>query len=276
MTGQPDTTAAEEPLVRLLDQVWTDLATLGEGLTETDWTHPTDLPGWSVQDNYAHMLGTECMLAGEPAPAVDIDVSTLEHVRNPIGNANEVWVEAHRGRTGAETLAAFVDITNQRLATLRAMNAEAWDAEGFTPEGPGPYRKFMEIRVFDCWFHEQDIREALGQPGGLDGAVADLAAGRIPASLPYIIGKRAGAPDASTVIITVDGVEHAVVVEGRARLLDTAPASADVRIELDRRTFCRLAGGRWSGPDARTRGAVTITGNAALGDQILDNFGYTI
>ncbi len=276
MTGQPEAPDTEEPLVRLLEQNWTDLATLGAGLTPTDWSRPTDLPGWNVQDNYAHMLGTECMLEGEPAPAIDVDVSALDHVRNPIGNANEVWVEAHRGRSGPETLAAFNDITERRLATLRAMSAEAWDTEGFTPEGPGPYRKFMEIRVFDCWFHEQDIREALGRPGGLDGPVADLSAGRIPASLPFIIGKRAGAPDGSTVVIAVDGVEHAVVVEGRARRRDTAPASADVRIELDRRTFCRLAGGRWSATDARARGVVAVTGDAALGDQILDHFGYTI
>ena len=60
------------------------------------------------------------------------------------------------------------------------MSTEDWDREGFTPEGPGPYRQFMEIRVFDCWYHDQDIREAVDRPGFLEGPVADLSIGRIP------------------------------------------------------------------------------------------------
>ena len=273
MTGQP-----EEPLIGLLDDVWSSLAELGATLTDADWATATDLPGWTVQDQYAHMLGTEHMLGGDQPPpaAPGVDAGSLPHVRNPIGAANEQWVEGFRSRTGSETLAAFVDVTNQRLATLRAMSPEEWDAEGFTPEGPGPYRSFMEIRVFDCWFHEQDVREALDRPGGLVGPVADLSAGRIPKSLPYIIGKRAGAPDGSTVVIVVDGVEHAVGVTGRAALLDNVPATPDVRIELDRRTFTRLAGGRWTGDQARDRGAVVVTGDEALATQILNNFGYTL
>ena len=56
----------------------------------------------------------------------------------------------------------------------------------------------MEIRVFDCWYHDQDIREALGRPGFLEGPVADLSLGRIPPkALGYVVGKKAGAPPGS-------------------------------------------------------------------------------
>jgi uncharacterized protein (TIGR03083 family) len=273
MTSQP-----EEPLIGLLADVWGALAELGASLGDAEWQEPTDLPGWTVQDQYAHMLGTESMLAGEQPPptASSVDPGSLPHVKNPIGAANESWVEGFRSKTGPETLAAFLDITQRRLATLRAMSTEEWDKEGFTPEGPGPYRSFMEIRVFDCWFHEQDVREALDRPGGIVGPVGDLSAGRIPKSLPYIIGKRAGAPDGSTVVIVVDGVAHAVGVAGRAALLDDIPASPDVKIELDRRTFTRLAGGRWTADQARERGSVVVSGDQALANQILDHFGYTI
>ena len=33
----------------------------------------------------------------------------------------------------------------------------------------------MRIRVFDCWLHEQDIRDAVGRPGGEDGPAASVA-----------------------------------------------------------------------------------------------------
>ena len=104
----------------------------------------------------------------------------------------------------------------------------------------------MAIRVFDCWYHDQDIREALDRPGFLEGDVADLALGRIPTkALPYVVGKKAGAPQGATVVFDVTGrppIEAAVGVDGRAALLATTPADPTTRLTLDRRTFSRLGG----------------------------------
>src|SRR6202142_244533 len=139
-------------------------------------------------------------------------------------------------------------------------------------KGPGPYRLFMAIRVFDCWYHDQDIREALGRPGYLEGPVADLSLGRIPPKgLPYVVGKKAGAPAGTTAVFEVAGsppIVAAVQVppEGRAVLLDGPPDAPTVTLRLDRRTFARLAGGRWTGERARAEGVVRVEGDRALGD----------
>lgn len=165
---------------------------------------------------------------------------------------------------------------------MRALTPEQWDAEGFTPEGPGPYRQFMAIRVFDCWYHDEDIREALGRPGFLEGAVADLSLERIPPKgLGYIVGKKAGAPAGSVVAFVVEGTPPIVAAisvppEGRAVLLDEVPADPTVRITTDRRTFARLAGGRWNGAHARAHGVVRIEGDRELGDRVVDNMAFTI
>ena len=42
--------------------------TLGAGLTEDDWKRPTEVPGWSVQDNMTHLTDLEAMILGRPAP----------------------------------------------------------------------------------------------------------------------------------------------------------------------------------------------------------------
>src|SRR5207244_31258 len=123
-----------------------------------------------------------------------------------------------------------------------------WDREGFTPEGPGPYRQFMAIRVFDCWYHDQDIREALDEPGYLDGPVADLTLGRIPPKgLPYVVGKKAAAPPGSTVVFEVDGWPPLVAAvrvppEGRAVVLDSAPPDEARRNGRARLLAARLGG----------------------------------
>jgi len=271
-----------EPLVLRLDEVWSDVAQLCGGLTEAEWNTPTECPGWSVFDNVAHMIGTERMLAGE-RPADGAGAATdAPHVRNDIGKANEQWIANYAGWDGPKLLDEFRAVTARRLDVLRAMTTEEWDAEGFTPEGPGPYRQFMAIRVFDCWYHDQDIREAISRPGFLEGAVADLSLERIPTkALGYVVGKKAGAPAGSTVAFVVEGSPEIVAAisvppEGRAVLLAEQPASPTTRITTDRRTFARLAGGRWTGDHARANGVVRVEGDAELGNRVVDNMAFTI
>jgi hypothetical protein len=45
---------------------------------------------------------------------------------------------------------------------------------------------------------------------------------------------------------------------------------------MDRRTFARLAGGRWSGGDARSKGQVHVDGDRDLGNRVVDNMAFTI
>jgi uncharacterized protein (TIGR03083 family) len=271
-------TEAPEPLIAALEQVWNDVATLCADLTDRQWALATDCPGWCVKDQVAHMIGTEMMLLGEDPPLSDI--GHAPHVRNDVGKFNEQWVVLYRNRSGEETRADFRRVTDRRLAALRALPSGKWDEEGFTPEGPGPYRQFMAIRVFDCWYHDQDIREALGCAGFLEGPVADLALARIPEKgLPYVVGKKAGAPQGATVVFEVTGnppIVAAVGVDGRAALLAHAPADPTVRLTFDRRTFTRLAGGRWTGEDARAAGQVHVEGDDALARRVVDNLAFTI
>ena len=266
-----------EPVVDQLASVWRSIDELCSDLTEEEWKTPTDLPGWSVQDNVSHMVGTERMLAGDEAP--DADLPEMDHVQNQIGSFNEQWVEARRGLPGAEVLAEFNEVTGNRLTALRAMSTEEFDKVGFTPEGEAPYREFMHIRVFDCWQHEQDIRRALGRPGSLDSPAAAQAIDRVTGAMGYIVGKRAGAPQGSTVVFDVEGPIERVVavgVEGRASLLDTPPAEPTVRITLDTETYNALACGRWSGSQARAEGRVSVEGDEDLGRAVVDNMAYTI
>jgi len=271
-----------EPLIDRLHEVWTDIADLCDGLTSAQWETPTECPGWTVRDNVAHMIGTERMLMGEQpgAPPVADDTPVPSHVRNDIGRANEAWIEVYHAWDGAALLDEFRAVTARRLDQLRALSAEDWEREGFTPEGPGPYRQFMAIRVFDCWYHDQDIREALGNPGLMEGPAADLSLRRIiERGMPYVIGKKAAAPQGARVRIEVPGPGLAtdVVVDGRAALAPADPRETPTTsLLLDRRTFARLAGGRWSGAYARAHGAVQIDGDQELGDRIVDHMAFTI
>ena len=267
-----------EPLIALFESTWGDIDDLCSGLSEDQWNLSTDCPGWSVKDHVAHMIGTENMLRGVQPPA-DVVVGDTPHVRNDIGGFNEQWVAVYRDKPGAVALDDFRAVTKERLDALRTLPNEKWDEEGFTPEGRAPYRVFMEIRVFDCWYHDQDMREALDQPGFLTGPAADLSVERVFAKgLPYIVGKKAGAPAGSSVVFEVDNDRAAIGVppEGRASRLSEIPESPTTRLSFDRRSFTRLAGGRWTGDQARAYGYPDIEGDVELGDRVVDNMGFTI
>ena len=264
-------------IVGLLRNEFQELAELGAQLDDSQWDTPTCLPGWSVRDVFSHVIGAEAMLLGEPAP--DVDISKLTHMRNPIAEANEVWVEANRGLTGGQMVARLDDVTTRRLAELEAMDQAAFDAPSWTPAGKDEtYGRFMRIRHFDCYLHEQDVRLALGMPAR--ETVEDVASSldEVATGLGYIVGRKAGMPDGSRVRIDLTGPgarTFLVQVDGRAAVVESLDGEPTVGIELPSMHFLRLTGGRHDAGVVAEDG-VRFLGDRELGGQLVDNLAFTI
>jgi uncharacterized protein (TIGR03083 family) len=179
-----------EPVIGALLEEWAVIEDLLGGLDFTEWPTSTALPGWTVHDVVAHLIGTESRLAGDEELPGSMGVTTLDHVRNATGAANEQWVRALRPELPEAMLLRFHDVTRRRAESLSAISPEEFDAPTQTPVGIAPYRRFMEIRVFDCWLHEQDIRSAVGRPGHEDGRCAALSVDEVVRALGFIVGNR--------------------------------------------------------------------------------------
>ena len=273
-------------LTSQLGEEWDALVALGEGIDDSEWHRPTPCPGWTVAAQYAHMIGTESMLLGRANP--EIDPGKPEHVRNDIGGFNEVWVAALASRTRAEVLDEFAEVTSARRAALGGMSEDDFAAPSWTPVGKADYRRFMQIRVFDCWVHEQDVRDAVGRPGHEDGAVAEQSTDEIVRALGFVLGKRVGLGEGQSVVFELTGpVERTVsvaVVEGRAKVvpeLPDGPSSATATLTLSSPAFARLACGRIDpaavlAGEAPRIGGVAIGGDAELGRRVVSNLGFTI
>jgi uncharacterized protein (TIGR03083 family) len=259
---------------------WDEIDRLMTGVPDAQWTSPTPLPGWCVHDVVAHVIGTESMLSGVPTPEVGVDVTTFGHVRNPIGELNECWVQHLRGETGGDVLTRFRDVTGERRAALTAMNDADWNAITMTPAGQDTYGRFMRIRTFDCWMHLQDVRAALSRPASdadLDGPASRLALDEIAASMGFVVGKLGKAPDGARVAFELTGPlarTIRVAVDGRASLVDEFEGAPTTVIRLDGLQFTRLCGGRPLGDD-RPRD-VEFEGDAEVGQRIVDHMAYVI
>ena len=265
--------------VAALGEVWASLGDLLGELSDDEWLLPSPLPGWSVQDNVAHIVGTEAMLAGEPGPNVEIDRDANAHVRNDIGAFNEQWVESMRPMPPNEVLSRFRELTGARLATLEAMSDDEWNAESFTPAGKDTSGRFMQIRVFDCWLHEQDIRDAVGRPGHETGLAVEVVLDEMATALGYVVGKKAGAApgESVTFALTDGGVvvrELHVEVGERAAVVPALSGPPTVVLTRPVGVMTRRCAGRVGAGDLLDQ--VTIDGDLALASRILENQSYTI
>ncbi|MGO9559406.1 MAG: maleylpyruvate isomerase family mycothiol-dependent enzyme [Acidimicrobiales bacterium] len=264
-------------VVGALVEEWGAIAELLEALPDASWEAPSPLPGWNVRDLASHIIGTEASLSGESLPASEVDLRELDHVRNDIGALNEAWVQSLRSTAPAEVLARFRQLTGERAAVLEAMSQEEFDAPSWTPAGQGTYGRFMEIRVFDCWMHEQDMRDAVGVPGHGSGPCAELSIDEIVRALGYIVGKRAGAPEGSLVTFRLIGPVERVVhvgVDGRAAVVEEPDREPTCTLILSSAVFARLAGGRV--PVSSQAGEVMLNGDLELGQRVLEALAFTI
>lgn len=265
--------------VEALREEWASIDDVLSGLSEEEWKRATPLPGWSVQDNVAHIVGTESMLDGAANPDIEIDRDAVTYVRNDIGEFNETWVQSLRGAAPIDVLARFREVTERRLATLDTMSQDEWDAESFTPAGPDTFGRFMQIRVFDCWLHEQDIRDAVGRPGNESGLPVEVTLDEMTTAMGFVVGKKAAVPAGVSVTfaLTDQGSvvrEIHVAVGERARVVDALDRPPDVTLTMPVGVMTRRCAGRVA-PD-ELREEIVVEGDAEIAERVLANQAYTI
>ncbi|HEV2087944.1 MAG TPA: maleylpyruvate isomerase family mycothiol-dependent enzyme [Cryptosporangiaceae bacterium] len=169
------------------------LVGLLDSLDAREWTASTPCPAWSVHELAVHVLHDDVRRLSaqrDGHAGSSLSASTLDELADALDEVNRQWV-----RTVAPALSPR--LTVEALAWLAAASEAL--LTGLTPdqEGPtvawagsGPHPNWLDVaREFtERWVHQQQIREAVGQPG-LAGReyvepVVDTFARALPASLP--------------------------------------------------------------------------------------------
>lgn len=247
---------------------------LARRIPADQWDLPTDLDGWSVKDNVAHTAHLEAVLAGAPEETLAVDPAP--HIKDLTGFYTEQGVLARRDKD----MAALADEIEQAAATRYAeLQADPpQDAAAMPPRTPGgvPWNNdtLLSNRPLDVWMHEQDIRRAIGEPGGYDTPAATHTLRRLAAGLPMVLGKRVAPPVGTSVRIDLSdaGASWSVAIgeDGRAARVERVE-DPTVRITLSAEDFVVLAGGR-RGVDATSP---SYDGDTALGRTLLESLSVT-
>ncbi|KUL35993.1 hypothetical protein ADL22_25850 [Streptomyces sp. NRRL F-4489] len=246
-------------------------------LVEGEWNRATDLPGWSVRDIVSHVIGLECEMLGDPRPIHTLP-RDLYHVRSESARRMEVQVDVRRHHTAPEMLSELEYTIIRRSRQLRNETRQP-DTIIRSPLDEDRTLEFvLDLRAFDVWVHEQDLRRALGKPGNLDSPGALVTRDLLVRLLPGVVANRAKAPARSTVVFDISGpVEFMRTVridaEGKATIDGSVSLGPTVTLAMDWDAFHRLACGRIR--PAALAEQIKIDGDQELAQAILDNLAVT-
>jgi uncharacterized protein (TIGR03083 family) len=259
-----------------LAKAWDSLCELGRSLGDAAFGLPTACPGWTVKDQFSHLIGTELANEGQAGALAG---ATLAHVRNDLGALNERFVEARRDMSGAAVVGELSGLLAGRLATLAALEDEARAPGPDGAVGIAPYVDYLGRRCFESFVHEQDVRHAVGRPGGRGGPAERAVLDRLEASMPYVLGRRVAPPAGTTLRIEVTGAlgrasQLVVVRDGagtRARAISVLAAPPTATLWIDEEVFVRRACGRMT-PNAALRCRTTsLGGDRELGTAFVEH-----
>jgi uncharacterized protein (TIGR03083 family) len=249
-----------------LHTTWSVLDDVAASLTPEQWSAQSLCPDWKMRDVLVHASTIEQVLIGWP-PGADAPFAKI--------------AEAHAELSALppdQLLERFRRIVADRRSELDKMDDDDFATPGVTPIGPGTYGRFMEIRVFDNWVHERDIRVPLGIAGDDSGPAAERSLDEVHNSLGYIVGKKVGLEDGKSVAFDITGPVSRrmfVKVDGRAAVVNDLP-DPDATLTTDFLTFMLLACGRIDPEVPIADGRVTWTGDGDIGGRAARNLRFTI
>jgi uncharacterized protein (TIGR03083 family) len=257
-------------------EIFSDVYSLAANLDDRQALNITGCPGWTVRDHVAHIVDIESILTGRARPNHAVPEG-LPYIRNKPGEFMEIGVDARRGMPYHDLIVEYRDVTKERLARLEDLQDSQLDEMGQGLFGQGKVRSLLAIRVFDLWSHEQDVRRALGQPGGFDGIPAAHSRERMLMGAAGNLQERL-APAAGTSlafdITGAGGARRAIIFDGeRGRSGMDLPELPTATLRLDLNTLTVLACGRSDDPLASSR--VVVEGVQNLGRRVLEDLSVT-
>lgn len=258
-----------EQLFELWQQSARDVIDLTAPLAPEQWQAATPCPGWTVGDVVAHLIDVESMVAGDARPDVTIDWTQFPHITSDLGRATEVGVEARRHLSHADVVSEYAAMMARRRDQLADVSGDVVSPFGNTI----PVERLLGMRIFDTWVHEQDIRIAIDQPGGMASPAAHASAQMMLSGLPKAWGKTVAPAVGSTLRVTVTGpgieadVAYRIADDGKAVPVD--PGEATVHCTMTWPDYFLIATGRIDPDDAELRSRIETSGDPELVAQTL-------
>src|SRR5579859_740053 len=142
-------------------------------LTDEQWALPTVCAGWSVHDVALHLFGDDIGIISrrrddwqEPSLPTRLSLSQWATLVAYINRRNEMWVQATR-RISSRLLCELLHLTGEPIAQYFAQLDQFAIGVPVHWASPDPAPVWLDTarEYTERWLHQQQIRDAVGQPG---------------------------------------------------------------------------------------------------------------
>ena len=249
----------------------TQVADLVTPLSDDQWHADTPCPGWKVSDIVAHLADFESFLSGNQRAIVEPDWASLPHVLSETGKFIELGVQARRGNSKAEVIAELRELIELRRAILNSDTGDLTSQVRGPFGGPITLERALTMRGFDTWIHEQDIRDAIGQPGGWSGLPFEVALNVLINALPVVWGKNSKPPVNAILNVVISDLASEVFVrfddDGRARFIELGEPTVQLKISVS--DLVHLMCGRVAADSPEFLERINVTGPDELVQRLI-------
>src|SRR5437667_6602122 len=163
-----------EPImvVDLFPQERRQLLMLFSELEAEDWEKPTSCPGWTVKDIGLHLLGDDIGYLSRTRDYFsnpffqNKDLHEWKSLVKNINEANELWVKA-TARISPKLLTDLLELTGKQFyGYVRTLDQMAkGGVVSWARSDPAPVWLDIAREYTERWIHQQQIRDAVNQPG---------------------------------------------------------------------------------------------------------------
>ncbi|MFF3762777.1 maleylpyruvate isomerase family mycothiol-dependent enzyme [Streptomyces sp. NPDC001922] len=220
------------------------MATL-RGLEPADWRNEA-VPGWTVRDLVAHLLGDFYGRLSRDRDGHQDGVAFApgETLEAFIHRINQEWVEAYR-RVSAAALTDTLDLVGGQVVRLFETTDPENASLGVSWAGVDPAPMWLDsARDFtEFWTHRQQIRHATGQDTDPSPRFLSVVLDTFMRALPHTL-RNTSAPSGTQIQVHVGGPAGgtwtATAIDGRWSLAEPGTGRPVTRVSLDAPTAWRL------------------------------------
>jgi uncharacterized protein (TIGR03083 family) len=155
MDGDP--AAILEPFVRQRRR----LERVLDGLDDAQWRTASRCDGWTAQDVITHLVSTNQFWTFSLQAGLDGAPSRFLTGFDPKATPAQL-VDAAKGQTPTETLAAFAESNAALLAVAETITDTGWSTMTEAPPGHVSASATVHHALWDSWIHERDVLVPLG------------------------------------------------------------------------------------------------------------------
>jgi uncharacterized protein (TIGR03083 family) len=192
----------------LFPELLDGLVELLTSLSAEDWNRRTVCPQWTVKDIASHLLGGECGILSrkrDAYPTSGKEIESWEELVALINSLNRVWVEATQ-RISPRLMCDLFKFTGPQVCDYFA-SLDPYSMGGpvdWAGSGPAPVWLDLAREYTERWHHQQQIRDAVSQPGLKEPRLFAPVLDAFVRALPHTF-RNTDAKEGTTVRLTILG-----------------------------------------------------------------------